>query len=75
MENIKHCIELAQLLEHKEEARRATDELKNMDKAIVAAKVLLIAITKGELQIFPADDKTPEYIQLLENATKKSRIF
>lgn len=37
-------------------------------KTIEAAKLLLIAIKNGEVTVYPNSEKTPDYIQLLENA-------
>lgn len=38
------------------------------DKVIQAAKMLLIAVKHGELIIFPKEDSTADYLQILEDA-------
>jgi len=39
-----------------------------MSNTLKAAKLLLIAIKNGEVTIFPIDDNTPDYTQMLEDA-------
>ena len=39
-----------------------------MSNTLKAAKLLLIAIKNGEVTIFPIEDNTPDYVQILENA-------
>lgn len=39
-----------------------------MSNTLKAAKLLLIAIKHGEVTIFPIDDNTPDYTQMLEDA-------
>lgn len=44
--------------------------MKNKTKLHEAVSLLLIAIKNGDITVFPAEDNTPNYIQLLENCNK-----
>lgn len=37
-----------------------------------ACQMLIIAISKGEITVYPSSDKTTDYIQIVENAIKKA---
>lgn len=42
--------------------------MENNKNTLNAAKLLLIAIKNGEVTVFPTNDDTADYIQILEDA-------
>ena len=40
-------------------------------KLVEACKLLLIQVKQGEIEIFPKENNTPDYLQQIETAIKK----